>query len=57
MTLTLIITGLALLAVAVSVGRRHWCTRLKDNPFVFVFLLVVSVGAGVAFALAMGGVR
>jgi len=56
MTLTLIITGLALLAVAVSVSRAAWRGEFESNPFVPVFLLVVSIGAGAAFALAMGGV-
>jgi hypothetical protein len=55
MTLTLIITGLALLAVAVSVSRAAWRGEFEGNPFVPVFLLVVSIGAGAAFALAMGG--
>lgn len=56
MTTLLLLTGLALLAVALSVGRRAWRGEFDRNPFVGPFLLVVSVGAGAAIYLAIGGV-
>ena len=56
MNTVMLLTGIALLTVAVSVGRRAWRGSFEGNPFVAPFLMVVGVGGGIALYLATGGI-